>query len=109
MGILSLKALLTSGLAALVLLGTTAFGPEPAVVSPIPPEHFVRAMMLERTPVLDLYFGQRLNPNARGPQDRSLLLAATLQRDLPTVTRLIEAGASADLADENGMTPLMAA
>jgi ankyrin repeat protein len=92
-----------------VLLATTGFGPEPAVMSPISPDEFVRAMMTERTPVLDLYFGQRLNPNARGAQDRPLLLAATLQQDTPTVIRLLEAGASPDLADDNGLTPLIAA
>jgi ankyrin repeat protein len=92
-----------------VLLATTGFGPEPAVTSPISPEEFVRAMVTDRTPVIDLYFDARLNPNARGAQDRPLLLAATLQQDVVTVTRLLEAGASADLADENGLTPLMAA
>jgi ankyrin repeat protein len=96
-------------LAILVLLATTGFGPEPVVTSPISPDEFVHAMVADRTPVLDLYFGQRLDPNARGIQDRPLLLAATLQQDEPTVTRLLEAGASADLADETGFTPLMAA
>ena len=92
-----------------LLLATSGLGPEPHVTSPISAEEFVRAMVSDRAPVLDLYFGQRLNPNARGPQDRPLLLAATLQADEPTVSRLLDAGASPDLADENGLTPLMAA
>jgi ankyrin repeat protein len=92
-----------------LLLAATGLGPEPVVTSPISAEEFVSAMGTDRTPLLDLYFGQRLNPNARGPQDRPLLLAATLQEDEQTVTRLLEAGASPDLADENGLTPLMAA
>src|ERR1035437_1666014 len=96
-------------LSVVVLLATSGFGPEPPVTSPISPDEFVRAMVADRTPVLDLYFGQRLDPNARGEQDRPLLLAATLQQDELTVTRLLEAGASADLADEHGVTPLMAA
>ena len=103
------KNLVGQILALLVLLATTGFGPEPAVTSPISPEEFVRAMVTDRTPVLDLYFDERMNPNARGAQERPLLLAATLEQDAVTVTRLLEAGASADLADENGLTPLMAA
>lgn len=109
MRLFSLKNLVGQMLAVLVLLATTGFGPEPAVTSPISPDEFVRAMVTDRTPVLDLYFDQRMNPNARGVQERPLLLAATLQQDVLTVTRLLEAGASVDLADENGLTPLMAA
>ena len=106
---LHIKTSLGQALTVIVLLATTGFGPEPLVTSPISPDEFVRAMVTDRIPVLDLYFGQRLNPNARGTQDRSLLLAATLQQDELTVRRLLEAGASADLADETGLTPLMAA
>jgi ankyrin repeat protein len=109
MAIFNIKIFVGQLLAIVVLLATTGFGPEPAVMSPISPDEFVRAMVTDRTPVLDLYFGQRLNPNARGAQDRPLLLAATLQQDTPTVTRLLQAGASPDLADETGLTPLMAA
>jgi ankyrin repeat protein len=109
MRIFSLKTFFGQVLAIGVLLATTGFGPEPAVTSPISPDEFVQAMMTERTPLLDLYFGQRMNPNARGDQNRPLLLAATLQHDTPTVTRLLEAGASPDLADDNGLTPLIAA
>jgi ankyrin repeat protein len=109
MPLFSLKNLVGQMLAVLVLLATTGFGPEPAVTSPISPDEFVRAMVTDRTPVLDFYFDQRMNPNARGVQERPLLLAATLQQDVLTVTRLLEAGASVDLADENGLTPLMAA
>jgi ankyrin repeat protein len=109
MSALTTKMVLGQALAIVVLLATTGFGPEPAVTSPISPDEFVSAMATDRTPVVDLYFGQRLNPNARGAQDRPLLLAATLQQDTATVMRLLEAGASADLADDTGLTPLMAA
>ncbi len=102
-------AFLGLGLAVLVLLATTGFGPEPAVTSPISPQELIRAMASERTQVLDLYLGERLNPNARVENDRPLLLAATLQQDEETAARLLKAGASADLADESGLTPLMAA
>ncbi len=103
------KAFLGQALAVVVLLATTGFGPEPAVTSPISPQEFIRAMSTDRPHVLDFYFRENLNPNARVANDQPLLLAATLQQDQPTVMRLLQAGASADLADETGMTPLMAA
>ncbi len=103
------KAFIGQALAVLVLLTTTGFGPEPAVTSPITPQEFIRALSSDRPHVLDFYFRENLNPNARVANDQPLLLAATLQQDGPTVTRLLQAGASADLADETGLTPLMAA
>jgi ankyrin repeat protein len=106
---LKIQTVLAQLLAILVLLATSGFGPEPRVSSPISADEFVRAMTAQRTSVLDLYFSQHLNPNARASQDRPLLLAATLQQDGPTVNRLLQAGASVDLADEVGLTPLMAA
>jgi ankyrin repeat protein len=104
-----LKSFLGQALAVVVLLVTTGFGPEPLVTSPISPQEFVKAMTSDQSPVLDFYFQERLNPNARVANDQPLLLAATLQQDDATVTRLLNAGASADLADETGLTPLMAA
>lgn len=72
-------------------------------------DEFVRALADQRSWVIDLYLNEHLNPNARAAQDRPILLAATLQQDWPTVRRLLEAGACPDLADETGLTPLMAA
>ncbi|HEY2125162.1 MAG TPA: ankyrin repeat domain-containing protein [Chthoniobacterales bacterium] len=109
MSTLHLTRFLASMVVVPLLLAGGGLGPEPPVASPISADEFVQAMVSDRSPLLDLYFDQRLNPNARGPQDRPLLLAATLQADEPTVNRLLEAGASPDLADENGLTPLMAA
>jgi ankyrin repeat protein len=106
---LKIQTILGQLLAVLVLLATTGFGPEPQVSSPLSPDEFVRAISAQRTSVVDLYFNQHLNPNARGAQDRPVLLAATLQQDWETVNRLLKAGASVDLADEEGLTPLMAA
>jgi ankyrin repeat protein len=104
-----LKTFLGQALAILVLLVTTGFGPEPLVTSQISPQEFIKAMVTDRTPVLDFYFRERLNPNARVENDQPLLLAATVQQDEATVTRLLNAGASPDLADDAGLTPLMVA
>jgi ankyrin repeat protein len=105
----NLKTFLGQALAILVLLATTGFGPEPFVTSPISPQEFIRAMVTDRSPVLDFYFREGLNPNARVENDQPLLLAATLRQDESTVARLLSAGASADLADDAGLTPLMVA
>lgn len=81
----------------------------PRVRSGVSGEQFIRALASHRNSLIDFYFREHLDPNARGPRDCPLILAATLQQDQTTIRRLINAGASVDLADENGFTPLMAA
>jgi ankyrin repeat protein len=103
------QAVLASALAGLVVLGSTNLGSEPRVCSPISADEFVRAMVMHRTSLIDLYLSEGLNPNARARQDRPLILTAALQQDWETVQRLLKAGASVDLADERGLTPLMTA
>src|SRR5437588_3002157 len=76
---------------------------------PIPADEFVRAMETHQTSLIDRYFRQRQDPNARGANDRSLLFAAILREDRMVVRRLLDAGASADLSDNAGVTPLMVA
>src|ERR1700722_6611267 len=95
--------------AALVLLLTGDPGKTPRVGSVVTGEQFIRALAAHRTSLIDFYFHEKLDPNARGPRDCPLILAATLQQDWGVVRRLLDAGASVDLADENGFTPLMAA
>jgi ankyrin repeat protein len=76
---------------------------------PIPAEDFVRAMETHHTSLIDRYFRENQNPNARGANDRSLLFTAILREDRTVARRLLDAGASADLADDAGVTPLMVA
>jgi ankyrin repeat protein len=95
--------------AALVLLLTGDPGKTPRVGSVVTGEQFIRALAAHRTSLIDFYFREKLDPNARGTRDCPLILAATLQQDWAVVRRLLDAGASVDLADENGFTPLMAA
>jgi hypothetical protein len=76
---------------------------------PIPADEFVRAMETHQTSLIDRYFREHQNPNARGANDRSLLFAAILREDRMVAWRLLDAGASADLADNAGVTPLMVA
>jgi ankyrin repeat protein len=103
------RAIFTIVIALPLLLGTTGLSPEPHARSPISADEFVRALATHRTSLIDYYFSQHLNPNARAAQDRPLLLAATLEQDWETVARLLKAGACADLADDKKLTPLMAA
>src|SRR3954465_6964582 len=92
-----------------LLFVATRFKHVPSTPAAVSPDEFVKAIADHRAPLIDLYFHEHLNPNARAAQDRPLLLAATLQQDWTTVHRLLEAGANVDLADETGLTPLMAA
>jgi ankyrin repeat protein len=100
---------LTGAVAILLVAGTAGFAPEHHTLAPISADEFVRAVAQHRTSLIDLYFREHLDPNARAAQDRPILLAATLQRDSETVRRLLQAGACVDLADQTGLTPLMAA
>lgn len=106
---LNAKATLASVAAVLLLIAATPVALVPSARWQVSPDEFVRAIAAKRTSVIDLYLGDHLNPNARAAQDRPLLLAATLQQDWVTVHRLLKAGAHVDLADETGLTPLMAA
>ena len=98
-----------AGVALLVLAGSNFLGPEVRTGTSVSASEFVRAMVAHRTSLIDFYFNEHLDPNARASQDRPLILAATLQEDWETVGRLLGAGASVDLADESRFTPLMAA
>ena len=99
----------TAAVALSLIAGSNALGPETRTDTPISAGEFVRAMATHRTSLIDFYFNEHLDPNARASQDRSLILEATLQEDWETVRRLLDAGASVDLADESRFTPLMAA
>ncbi len=81
----------------------------PKVSSVVSGEEFNHALASHRAALVDYYFKEQLNPNARDAHDCPIVLAATLQQDWRTVRRLIDTGASLDLADANNFTPLMAA
>ena len=105
------RFLLRSGLAALILilLWAVAIGPEPSARIAISPDELVRAVTIQHESLIDLYLIERVDPNGRDAQGRTPLLIATAQQDWKTARRLIDAGATVDLADKNGFTPLMAA
>lgn len=87
----------------------TQIGPQPRVKSIISADEFAQAISSHRESLIDLYLHEQLNPNARGSDGRPILVSAALGQDWRTFHRLLQAGASADLADDEGTTPLMAA
>ena len=84
-----------------------AFYQHPA--KPITAEEFVQALDTHQASLIDRYFREKNDPNARAASDRSLLFTAVLREDRILAQRLLDAGASADLIDDAGVTPLMVA
>src|SRR5437868_8075697 len=96
-------------LAALFLVAAVWLAFERQAPKPIPADEFVRAMETQQTSLIDRYFRERQDRDARAANDRSLLCAAFLREDRDLARRLIDAGASPDLCDDAGVTPLMLA
>jgi ankyrin repeat protein len=96
-------------ISAFAFVGMTDVGTAPERASRISPEQFVRSLAAHQTHATDLYLSERMNPNARVGQDRPILVSTILLENKSVAQRLIRAGACVDLADENGLTPLMAA
>ena len=96
-------------LAALFLAAAVWLALEPRMTKPIAADDFVQALETHQTSLIDRYFRERQNPNARAANDRSLLFAALLREDHGVADRLLAAGASPDLSDDAGVTPLMLA
>ena len=103
------REIITGTGAILLLIGVGSLGPEPLVRSAVSGSEFVRAVAERRASLVDFYLSEHFDPNTRVAQDRSLLLAAALEQDWATARRLLDAGASVDLADENKLAPLMVA
>lgn len=97
---------IVAGLFALVAV-RFAFHQHPS--KPISAEEFVHALDTHQTSQIDRYFSEHNNLNARSASDRSLLFTAVLRDDRALARRFLDAGASADLADDAGVTPLMVA
>src|SRR5437764_3300016 len=90
-------------------LGMTGIGSAPERTTEVSPEQFVRALGSHQSQVIEVFLNHCTNPNARVGQDRPILVSAILQGEKAIAQQLIKAGACVDLADENGLTPLMAA
>ena len=106
---LYLNRALVTALAALFLLAAVWLTIERHPVKPIPADDFVRALETHQSSLLSRYFREHQNLNARAANDRSLLFAAIQREDRETAKRLLDRGASPDLSDDAGVTPLMLA
>jgi len=96
-------------LAALFLFAAVWLAVERQAPKPITPDEFVQALDARQPSLIDRYFRERQNPNVRTANDRSLLFTAILRDDRALAHRLLDAGASPDLSDDAGVTPLMVA
>jgi ankyrin repeat protein len=97
------------GFVLLILLWATAIAPEPGARISITPADLVRAVTTNRTPLIDLYLIEHVDPNGRDTHGRTPLLIAMSQQNWKLARRFIDIGALVDIADEKGFTPLMAA
>ena len=95
--------------AGLFVLVAVRFGFHQHPSRPITAEEFVHALDTHQTSLIDRYFRDHNDPNARAASDRSLLFTAVLREDRGLALRLLDAGATGDLADDAGVTPLMVA
>ncbi|HME89382.1 MAG TPA: ankyrin repeat domain-containing protein [Chthoniobacterales bacterium] len=96
-------------LAALFVFAAVWLALEQQIPKAIPADEFVRALETDQHSLIERYFREGQNPNARAANDRSLLFSAILRQDGTVARRLLDAGASADLSDNAGVTPLMVA
>jgi L,D-transpeptidase catalytic domain/Ankyrin repeats (3 copies) len=106
---INLNRALVATLSAVFVLVAVRLASDHRAPKPIPADDFIRAVDSHQTSLINRYFREHQNLNARGANDRSLLFAAILHEDRTVARRLLDAGASADLADNAGVTPLMVA
>lgn len=104
-----LNRVLVGIVAAIFVLVAIRFGFKHRTPTPIAADEFVHALDTHQTSLINRYFREHHNPNARAGSDRSLLFTTVLRDNRDLARRLLEAGASPDLADDAGVTPLMLA
>src|SRR5437764_5665973 len=105
----NLNQVLVATLSAVFVLVAVRLASDHRGPKPIPADDFIRALETRQTSLIDRYFREQQNLNAHGANDRSLLFAAILREDRIVARRLLDSGASADLAVSAGVTPLMVA
>lgn len=123
MSAFTIRSLLISAVAALILVRATSIVPEPEAKSPVPapseklgardspPEYYAALPVAgtRQTSVIDHCFASGLDTSVSTSPAQTALVVAALRQDWGTVRRMLEAGASVEAADEGGVTPLMAA
>ena len=120
----SLVRILICGIVAFILAGPTNVTPDqevhrsipaqPATAksetpAPSPVTNALPVIAARRTHIIDRCFTSELDRNAPTTPDQMALVVAALKQDWEGVRRMLEAGASVEIADDSGVTPLMAA
>lgn len=121
----TIRILLSSTAAALIMVRTTSLAPDPEAKLPIPvpaPSGNVDARAsspgvyaafpmapARGTSIIDHCFTSNLDANVPAPPGQVALVVAALKQDWPTVLRMLDVGASVETTDDTGVTPLMAA
>jgi ankyrin repeat protein len=121
----TIRILVSSTAAALIMVRTTSLAPDPEAKLPIPvpapsgnmdtrassPGAYAAFPMAPArgTSIIDHCFTSNLDANVPAPPGEVALVVAALKQDWPTVLRMLDAGASVETTDDTGVTPLMAA
>ncbi|MDQ6656560.1 MAG: ankyrin repeat domain-containing protein, partial [Verrucomicrobiota bacterium] len=100
---------LTTFLAGAMLLQPQTMAPQRDARVRLPDDALVRAVETHNELLFDLCVADGTNVNAAGADKRTPLLVALDQGQRETISRLLRMGASVDVADSAGRTPLMVA
>jgi ankyrin repeat protein len=122
----TIKILVSSSAAALIMVRATSLAPDPEATLPIPAPPpsgnldtrdslpgayaaFGMAAARRRTSIVDYCFTSSLDASVPTSPGQVALVVAALKQDWTTVLRMLDAGASVETTDDTGVTPLMAA
>ncbi len=121
----TIRILVSSAAAALIMVRATSLTPDPEAKLPIlapgpsgnpdtraslPGAYAAFPMAAaHRTSIIDHCFTSSLDANVPAPPSQVALVVAALKQDWKTVRRMLDAGASVETTDDTGVTPLMAA
>jgi ankyrin repeat protein len=121
----TIRILVSSTAAVLIMVRATSLTPDPQAKLPIPapapsgnldtlassPGAYgaFRMAAARRTSIIDHCFTSSLDANVPASPSQVALVVAALKQDWDTVLRMLDAGASVETTDDTGITPLMAA
>lgn len=100
------KVVLTTVFAGALWLRASSLAPVKDARFELPPDSLARAVATGNPQLFEISLAERLDVNAPGPDGRTPLLIATMQRDREMIGRLLELGASVDVPVLAGRTPL---
>jgi ankyrin repeat protein len=121
----TVRILVSSAAAALIMVRATSLTPDPEATLPIPApapsgnldtraslpgaNAAFRLAAARRTSIIDQCFTPSLDASVPTTPGQVALVVAALKQDWETVLRMLDAGVSVETTDDTGVTPLMAA